>query len=409
MALGRLATLLAIRKPAALSFVSQRAIQLTKRLRFTRGFASNLHFALLRGRRRDCHERHMVNLRLDARVQMAAMDAQCQESSGFVPGLSFQMIQTGLGNKEERSCHEISVHVLNTGDQDDGEARSVHQAFQESRSGWSVTETPISQPAVTDVQDICGTLAKGHQSTPRTMFVLAAYQQLCTAAVEPPHRVILRKVDYPKVIRLKDLLTVKGSVPLKYRCFLALKLSSSILQLMETPWLKTWQFLDVVCFPVKRNHDDEGFSIDFDYPTVSVLTTAARSSLSSHRQVDTGAVLLEFGIVLLELWHEEILEDHFSCQPPVASFQERRNLAMIWFDEMQNPLPPLYSRAASHCIRGTVGHEPYWSDWEDNEFWNSFCRNVIEPLHKNCGQWMREEPWSRSWQEAGYVEGTILG
>lgn len=227
------------------------------------------------------------------------------------------------------------------------------------------------------------------------MFVLAAYQQLCTVAVEPHHKVILRKADYPKVMRLKDLLTMKGTVPLKYKCILALKLSSSILQLMETPWLKTWQFLDAACFPVTKNRDDEGFSIDYDYPTVSGLTAAApRSSLSSHRKVNKDTILLEFGIVLLELWHEEILEDHFSCPAPVEMPHERRHLARSWFDEREDPLPLLYNRAVSHCISLEVGREPYWSvGWEDTEFWNSICQDVIQPLHKNCGEWMREESW----------------
>lgn len=184
------------------------------------------------------------------------------------------------------------------------------------------------------------------------MFVLAAYQQLCTVAVEPHHKVILRKADYPKVMRLKDLLTMKGTVPLKYKCILALKLSSSILQLMETPWLKTWQFLDAACFPVTKNRDDEGFSIDYDYPTVSGLTAAApRSSLSSHRKVNKDTILLEFGIVLLELWHEEILEDHFSCPAPVEMPHERRHLARSWFDEREDPLPLL----SLHQPRGGKG------------------------------------------------------
>lgn len=116
MALQRVTTLLALRRPAPPSCIFQRAIQLAKRLRFTRGFASNLHPALLQGRRRDCHDRHIINLRLNDRVQLAAVDAQSQEDSGFVPGLAFQILLAELSNRQQRSCHEISVHVLNTGD-----------------------------------------------------------------------------------------------------------------------------------------------------------------------------------------------------------------------------------------------------------------------------------------------------
>jgi hypothetical protein len=105
---------------------------------------------------------------------------------------------------------------------------------------------------------------------------------------------------------------------------------------------------------------------------------------SYRQQVEPKVVLLELGILLLEIWHEMTLETRFSLTEVITNYYNRQKLASEWFDDMSNPLSDLYDKAVSHCIFRTVGGKSRLSDWEDVEFWRGVCGDVIEPLLKSC-------------------------
>jgi len=91
--------------------------------------------------------------------------------------------------------------------------------------------------------------------------------------------------------------------------------------------------------------------------------------------------------LLLEIWHGTTLETQFSLKEALGGYYERLALALRWLDDMKDPLLELYDKAASHCIRGMIGGETRFREWEDLEFWGAVCGDIIEPLSKNCKQW----------------------
>jgi hypothetical protein len=71
----------------------------------------------------------------------------------------------------------------------------------------------------------------------------------------------------------------------------------------------------------------------------------------------------------------------------MTEYRTRFHLAWDWLEDVNNPPPDLYSAATSQCVKHFFGGKPVRFDWEDIDFRKAVCRDIIEPLHKNCRQW----------------------
>jgi hypothetical protein len=104
------------------------------------------------------------------------------------------------------------------------------------------------------------------------------------------------------------------------------------------------------------------------------------SSPPVNRQAQVREDLLELGILLLEIWHENNLETQFAQQLSTShvSFMTRA-CAHQWVDDLQNPLPDLYYRAASHCVSDLVTPDPRASEWDHPDLWKSDIDTHLHP------------------------------
>jgi len=179
-------------------------------------------------------------------------------------------------------------------------------------------------------------------------------------------------------------------IPLKLRMLLALRLASTLLQILHTQWLKSAWSKDVVCFPLFRAECTNAAKIDFSKPFISSgFNSETSGNLAPIDPIEPKIAMLELGIMLLEIWHETTLETQFSLRESPTKYHKRLALALTWRDEAEvvNPLLELYDKAMSYCLTGVISGEARNTQWHDLKLWTAVCADIIEPLSKNCKLW----------------------
>jgi hypothetical protein len=127
-------------------------------------------------------------------------------------------------------------------------------------------------------------------------------------------------------------------LPLKARLHLALILASNTLQLSSTPWLKhTWSKKNV-CFLAKAAPTDyTPAAIDLTKPLLCEEFSETPTDPNGNTKPNPGArrMLLELGIILLELWNETTLELHYTNTTHVVrdDYFTRLSLAQRWLED----------------------------------------------------------------------------
>lgn len=167
-------------------------------------------------------------------------------------------------------------------------------------------------------------------------------------------------------------------LPWKWRMVLALKIASSFLQFIRTPWVQpSWSASNIHIPYAAGSHE-----LDLSRPFLSA-DFGRNSSPRAPRQVQVKEDLLELGILLLEIWHENNLEIQFVQQLSTGNVSfVRRVCALEWLDDLRNPLPDIYYRAACHCVSGHLAPDLRASEWDHPDLWKSVCENIIDPLSK---------------------------
>lgn len=96
-------------------------------------------------------------------------------------------------------------------------------------------------------------------------------------------------------------------------------------------------------------------------------------------------MILELGIMLLEIGHEKTLEDHFSETGAVVNndFHDRLSLAERWLDDSEDYFTPTYFNVTSRCVKGSFGGVPNITVWDETLF-KGMVQGVIEPLQEEC-------------------------
>lgn len=372
---------------------SRKAVKLAKALRQVRGFASNLYLAIFQGWRAECHNKHEAKLFLDDRVDSTAGILKQARRDSSAPALVFQLIFAASICQGQTLWHEAVVQVLKDDTDDNSDLPLVSQPFGSSQVTLVVPESTSTGPEVTFVEDICAAIEAARGGKQQVAFVLTANQQMGTIPTDEKTLIPYHQADK---ITLKALLLSDNKLsyllPLRLRMLLALRLASNLLQLLQTQWLQSAWSKDVIYFLLRptgeaNNASRDNLHIDFSRPFVSLTFDNSNASAPPQQNVDPKVVLLELGILLLEIWHKKTLETQFSLNEAPAGYYERLALALKWLDDTNDPLPELYDKAVSHCVRGMIGGETRFREWEDIKFWGAVCEDIIEPLSKNCKQW----------------------
>ena len=374
----------------------KKALKLARALRQVRGFARNLYLAISQGWRAGCHSQHEAKLFLEDRVDTAAGILKQARKDSFAPVLIFQLIFAASISQGQTLWHEAVVQVLKANSDNDPDPPLASQASRSPQVVLIVPQSTLKGPEVTFVHDICAAIEATRCGNEQVAFVLTGNQQFGTIATNEKTLISYHQADKTT---LKALLLSDNKpnhhgtlLPLRLRMLLALRLASNLLQLLQTQWLQSAWSKDVIYFLLRptggaSNASRNQLYIDFSRPFVSLTFDDSSASAPTQQNVDPKVALLELGILLLEIWHGTTLETQFSLKEAPGGYYERLALALRWLDDMKDPLPELYDKAASHCIRGMIGGETRFREWEDIDFWGAVCGDIIEPLSKNCKQW----------------------
>lgn len=389
-ALDRFSRLTLSNRQTIQSNSSRKAIKLAKAFRQIRTFASILYLAITDGFREKCHDSHETRLYLDDRVDIAPDILQrVGKRNSTTPLMNFDLVFTAGTGPTERVFYETVVQVFDEDKCDDNFNLSLDNVARlDSRADPVVRLSFVSQrtsspskPAIASVASICAAIKEAGGSQRRISFALVGNQPIGTISDDatPAHQLQEEPND---AISLKGILQAKGTpLPWKFRMLLALRLASSLLQLLQTRWLERAWSKDVVFFLVRPGAQAQVFlNRPFVQCTFGGVQTASRS-------IEPKVALLELGILLLEIWHKTTLEARFGLEKGPTVYYDRMARAVEWLDDVDEPLPDLYDKAVAHCLRVNISGDTRFLDWEDTKLWSVICGDIIAPLAKICKQW----------------------
>lgn len=241
------------------------------------------------------------------------------------------------------------------------------------------------------MHDFCATITAAKYENQPVAFVLSGSSQMGTI-ITAEETVLLQ--DRANRITLEAILSDSASMPygvgfsLRLRMLLALGLVSILLQLSQTRWLDHAWSKEMVYFLLRRTGEEARQSVDFSRAFVSAAIDSPEPDAAVRsRNTEPKVVLLELGILLLEIWHQTTLEARFGLNEAPTDYYLRLVRAVEWLEDSDNSPPYLYETAVSYCIRGMLGPEVRLMSWDTNELWNWVCKEIIEPLSNNCKQW----------------------
>lgn len=375
------------------SISSRNSLKLAKAFRQIRTLADDLYQAVLNGFRDECHESHEARLYLDDRIDIAHQVLHRRGAADAdAPLMMFDLVFHAGGQKGDTLYYETAVQVFDGYNIDPS---SPPEQPVKAAVTICVTDTLIAlKPKVATISSICTTIKEACGMKPRPSFALLGSRQMGTF---PDHNAMpatrsLCQGDHRDYISLGQILKSSSSnLPLKPRMQLSLRLASSLLQLLHTPWLTQAWCKDAVFFLVSdtpsgpTSRAKQNAQVDLNRPFV-VCNFSAESPVVG--PMEPKAALLDLGILLLEIWHGMTLEarfglDEFDSKSHSMKYYERLVRALEWQDDGTNPMLGLYGQTVSHCLTGNMTAGNYF-DWGDSKLWNSICADVIEPLSKLC-------------------------
>ncbi|KAB5582281.1 hypothetical protein GE09DRAFT_1166780 [Coniochaeta sp. 2T2.1] len=385
---------------------SRKATRLAKTLRRVRDSAEDLAFALQDCWKSGCHEQHEASLFLDDRVKSTpAMPDGGTRKKKVPPEVVFRLLLSSQTNTGQALSYHAAVQVDNDEPDMDTDitgssaSEGPHIRFQTTATTeMSFQSKPLAAiPGLVSVESICLALKLCLLDKGGAWFVLTKDGRI--GLKQSTNKTSPRPPDLTQSARricLKDILSSgSGSPhknPLKFRMLLALRLASNLLQLHNTRWLgKAWS-KHSVSFPLRSSQVQGAEVADLDQPFVSLSFSGVMHSNSKEEPpVELKVALLELGILLLEIWHQESFESRCGGGDGhvPSGYYQRLALAIEWLDDAADPMPEQYEKAASLCIRCVIGGTSNFAGWDDMAFWSAVCADIIEPLQKNCKPWQR--------------------
>ncbi|KAL6835398.1 hypothetical protein V8C40DRAFT_234285 [Trichoderma camerunense] len=388
-------TMLMNRHGPVSSLPSSNSTKLAKAFRRIHKSSKNLYTALCSCCTGSCHNEHDVHVLLEDRIDVASklLRSTKQWSEEDKAILAFQLIFAAkLLTPIQTRCHELSVRCM----QED-ESGDCFSALESKLSRVQIYEPePIklndsnsSQPKFTPVDNFCAAVVSAHENTQHVAFILHTSNRM--GVVTAKEKTIMQK-NSCQTITLKDVLSGTSKcygarLPLQSSMLLASKLASSLLQFSQTRWFGQAWSKDSIFFLLHPVSDGIAPLADFNRPFV--CATIEGTEANEVKPAEPKSILLELGILLLEIWHHTVLEDRFAQKMEQTSgdYFSRLSFAAEWLDDDYNTLLPLYENAVRYCIYGAATKR--WTDWNTNELWGEICKEVIKPLSENCGQWRK--------------------
>jgi hypothetical protein len=353
---------------------SRKAAKLAKALQVVRHNAINLHSALTRQWVTPCHQRHELKVFLEDRIT----EPKPKQATNDARASCFKVVFVGGMTQPTDFWHETLFHI----EAEDPQTTGTPLPPQGPRVQFSTSQRQPTNSRL-NVPDICaaimGATCRAHYpifylAGTRNMAMTLHTQASATTQSSQSPSTTLQKIFQDR----HNQNSPSSPLPWKWRMVLALKIASSFLQFIRTPWVQpSWSARNIHIPSTAGSHE-----LDLRRPFLSA-DFSRNSSQPVNRQSQVKEDLLELGILLLEIWHENNLETQFAQQLSTSNVSFMTHAcALQWLHDLQNPLPDLYFRAANHCVSGLVTPDLRASEWDHPDLWKSVCENIIDPLSK---------------------------
>lgn len=352
-------------------------------------YARHLYKALSDGWTPGCHSSHEARLVLEDRVERAATTSRPLDFSVIFLSENIPVC--------EFLSHEIRVRIaedlgVNSKPLPITKSPPVRLITSRPTVTFSlVPESSSARPFTEEVKDICVTICEAKRERKSLEFYLPLQQRLHFC--HPSHSgVAATSTHCARTVSLLALLTKSAStsdrskkLPLKPRLFLALILASTLIQLNTTPWLTSCWSKESIHFSCPSQIMDPS-QIDLKRPLLTrEFHNPPRGIGVPQHQPTPREMILELGIMLLELGLETTLEEHFSGTDHIINneYHTRLSLAARWLDESEPHLPPTYFDVTVRCIRCHFDGIPYLAVWNEALI-RALTQYVIDPLQEQC-------------------------
>ncbi|KAK1244187.1 hypothetical protein MKX08_002325 [Trichoderma sp. CBMAI-0020] len=383
-------TILMNRHEPVSSLPSSNHVKLAKAFRRIHKYSRSLYSALS-SCTQTCHSEHehdahvLLEDRIDAATKLLSSKQQWDKENEAL--LAFQLLFAArLLAPIQARWHELSVKCI----QDDGfDGAQMSKPSRVQIIGHDPKEAaPTSCLAkFSPVNNFCAAIVTAYDKPQHVAFVLHESSRISTVVVN--EKTIMQKHNCQKITLNKVLSESHNrrgmKLPLRSSMLLASKIASSLLQFSQTRWSgQTWS-KDSIYFILHPT--SEGTAPLVDFSRAFVYAKIEDSEDDGANSAEPRSILLELGILLLEIWHQTSLEDQFPDKTADISrgYFSRLSLAAQWLDDDYNTPPLLYEDAIRYCVYGVSTKKG--ADWNTNEFWGEICKEVIKPLSENCKQW----------------------
>ena len=188
------------------------------------------------------------------------------------------------------------------------------------------------------------------------------------------------------MITLREVLgssiSSRNSLSIRASLKLALVIASALLQLHTTPWFNCFWSKNGVYF--MRQATSPG-TIDITQPLTFRIFSQTGPTPPAVASTEPREILLEFGIMLLELWRGVPIEEQFAERHSHLSgdYLDRMSLAWRWLEESEQHFLEYQCRVIAYCIKpifgGSINMKP---TWDNVSFLQTFAESVIEPLYQ---------------------------
>ena len=290
---------------------------------------------------------------------------ECADSHGIVLHLDDHMIQKNKLKQPLRP--EVSFPISISKDA---------ACAQWYRTAVTVTR-PQNCPNI-PIEDICHIIQRA-EHLEHSFHLL---NDMLSKIKLPPN---VQRDNYEEVdaVPLDHLLQAKQIITPKDITILSLIIASSIVQLGATGWLERCLTKKaIIFFPLQG----KGIYLTSS-PSIMKVFRNDPASVTDHRTKPIDA-LFELGILLLEIGNKKTFEmwleeNDLSCADETRF--ARLPVALQWYEESDGLLPIKYRIVVAKCLK--CSFDDYKLSWDDVEFRQAICREVIEPLHQNTSIW----------------------
>ena len=313
--------------------------------------------------------------------------------------LSFQVVFSSEPSAgSEVLWHESKVKVIEDDTKHDERPDSgPSQCAPPPQISIKVTSAPapefLAQNVTSEVKDLCSSITKAKDER-KTLQLYLNHRHTFRCDHVASHEVPSLSGQATNTISLEALLSASAQTndqskrmpPIKFRLLLALNLASTLLQMNATPWFATLWSKSSIYFLAPRpllNYSQ----IDLTRPLISVKFSNGISQSHCIKFSEARRVILELGIMLLELWHQTTLEAHYADSGITVSddYFDRVKWAQIWLENSDDSglILPTYTEFVARCIKcnfGTTSLNPTW----DSDLIQGIIEGVIVPLQAMC-------------------------